>query len=63
MDNNGVTNDVSLIVISISPQPTLSLAARYKLSSEEATRKLVGQYFMPCNDFVCQNIEHRFITP
>ncbi|KAJ0180273.1 hypothetical protein K1T71_003677 [Dendrolimus kikuchii] len=43
-DNKGVTNDVSLIVISVSPQPTLSLAARYKLSSQEATRKLVGYF-------------------
>lgn len=43
-DNKGVTRNISLIVISVSPQPTLSLAARYKLSPEEATRKLVGYF-------------------
>lgn len=41
-DNKGVTNDVSLIVISLSPQPILSLAARYKLSPEETAKKLAG---------------------
>ncbi|XP_072943825.1 probable cytosolic Fe-S cluster assembly factor GL21135 [Epargyreus clarus] len=43
-DTKGITRDVSLVVISISPQPTLSLAARYKLSAEEATRKLAGYF-------------------
>ncbi|CAB3234712.1 unnamed protein product [Arctia plantaginis] len=43
-DNNGVTNDVRLIVISLSPQPTLSLAARYKLTPKEATDKLAGYF-------------------
>ncbi|CAD0196538.1 unnamed protein product [Chrysodeixis includens] len=43
-DNKGVTRRVSLIVISLSPQPTLSLAARYKLSPEDATHKLAGYF-------------------
>ncbi|XP_038215886.1 probable cytosolic Fe-S cluster assembly factor GL21135 [Zerene cesonia] len=43
-DSRGNTRDVSLIVVSISPQPTLSLAARYKLSPEEATSKLAGYF-------------------
>ncbi|XP_050345097.1 probable cytosolic Fe-S cluster assembly factor GL21135 [Nymphalis io] len=43
-DTQGVTRDVTLVVISISAQPTLSLAARYKLDPEEATRKLVGYF-------------------
>ncbi|PZC81596.1 hypothetical protein B5X24_HaOG212520 [Helicoverpa armigera] len=43
-DNKGETKDVSLIVISLSPQPTLSIAARYKLSPEEATHKLAGYF-------------------
>lgn len=43
-DNKGVTNDVRLIVISLSPQPTLSLAARYKLTPKEATNKLAGDF-------------------
>ncbi|KAJ2952494.1 hypothetical protein O0L34_g6812 [Tuta absoluta] len=41
-DNKGETKDVSLIVISLSPQPVLSLAARYKLTPDEATKKLAG---------------------
>ncbi|KAF9822426.1 hypothetical protein SFRURICE_017701 [Spodoptera frugiperda] len=43
-DNKGVSREVSLIVVSLSPQPTLSLAARYKLSPEEATHKLAGYF-------------------
>ncbi|XP_045491460.1 probable cytosolic Fe-S cluster assembly factor GL21135 [Colias croceus] len=43
-DSKGNTRDVSLIVVSISPQPTLSLAARYKLTPEEATSKLAGYF-------------------
>ncbi|XP_046965234.1 probable cytosolic Fe-S cluster assembly factor GL21135 [Vanessa cardui] len=43
-DTQGVTRDVTLVVISLSVQPTLSLAARYKLDPEEATRKLVGYF-------------------
>ncbi|XP_049866783.1 probable cytosolic Fe-S cluster assembly factor GL21135 [Pectinophora gossypiella] len=43
-DNKEVTKDVSLIVISLSPQPVLSLAARYKLTPEDATRKLAGYF-------------------
>ncbi|XP_023949734.2 probable cytosolic Fe-S cluster assembly factor GI11683 [Bicyclus anynana] len=43
-DTKGVTRDVSLVVISLSPQPTLSIAARYKMEPEEATRKLVGYF-------------------
>ncbi|XP_047527720.1 probable cytosolic Fe-S cluster assembly factor GL21135 [Vanessa atalanta] len=43
-DTKGVTRDVTLVVISLSAQPTLSLAARYKLDPEEATRKLVGYF-------------------
>ncbi|CAG9585821.1 unnamed protein product [Danaus chrysippus] len=43
-DSRGVTQDVSLIVISIAPQPLLSLAVRYKLEPEEATRKLAGYF-------------------
>lgn len=41
-DNKGDTKNVSLVVISLSPQPVLSLAARYKLTPEEATSKLAG---------------------
>lgn len=41
-DNKDVTRDVKLIVISLSPQPILSLAARYKLTAEEATQRLSG---------------------
>ncbi|XP_037973833.2 probable cytosolic Fe-S cluster assembly factor GJ13047 isoform X1 [Plutella xylostella] len=41
-DSKGVTRDVSLVVVSLSPQPTLSIAARYNLSPEETTSKLVG---------------------
>ncbi|XP_075969136.1 putative cytosolic Fe-S cluster assembly factor GL21135 [Anticarsia gemmatalis] len=44
IDNKGVSNAVSLIVVSLSPQPTLSLAARYKLTPEEATSKLAGYF-------------------
>ncbi|CAH2266435.1 probable cytosolic Fe-S cluster assembly factor GJ13047 [Pararge aegeria] len=43
-DTKGVTREVSLVVISLSPQPTLSLAARYKIEPEDATRKLVGYF-------------------
>ncbi|XP_045445685.1 probable cytosolic Fe-S cluster assembly factor GJ13047 [Melitaea cinxia] len=43
-DTKGVTRDVTLIVISVSIQPLLSLAARYKLEPEEAMRKLVGYF-------------------
>ncbi|XP_052759047.1 probable cytosolic Fe-S cluster assembly factor GL21135 [Galleria mellonella] len=43
-DNKGVTKSVSLVVISLSPQPTLSLAARYKLTPEDATKKLAGYF-------------------
>ncbi|XP_053625490.1 probable cytosolic Fe-S cluster assembly factor GL21135 [Plodia interpunctella] len=44
IDTKGNTKNVSLIVISLSPQPTLSLAARYKLTPEEAARKLAGYF-------------------
>lgn len=47
-DNKGATKDVQLIVVSLSPQPTLSLAARYKLSPEEATKKLAGKLAACC---------------
>ncbi|XP_063377752.1 probable cytosolic Fe-S cluster assembly factor GI11683 [Cydia fagiglandana] len=43
-DSKGVTQDVSLIVISLSPQPVLSLAARYKLEPEEAASRLAGYF-------------------
>ncbi|XP_045785688.1 probable cytosolic Fe-S cluster assembly factor GL21135 isoform X1 [Maniola jurtina] len=43
-DTKGVTRDVSLVVISLSPQPTLSLAARYKIQPEIAVQKLVGYF-------------------
>ncbi|KAG6448676.1 probable cytosolic Fe-S cluster assembly factor GL21135 [Manduca sexta] len=43
-NNKGVVQDVSLIVISLSPQPVLSLAARYGLTAEEATTKLTGYF-------------------
>lgn len=43
-DSKGVVKDVSLIVISLSPQPILSLAARYKLPPEDATNKLAGYF-------------------
>ncbi|CAH0406693.1 unnamed protein product [Chilo suppressalis] len=43
-NNKGITKDVSLIVISLSPQPVLSLAVRYNLSAEEATKKLAGYF-------------------
>ncbi|XP_013197617.2 probable cytosolic Fe-S cluster assembly factor GL21135 [Amyelois transitella] len=43
-DNKGVTKNVNLIVISLSPQPTLSLAARYKLTPDEAVRRLAGYF-------------------
>ncbi|KAL0893550.1 hypothetical protein ABMA27_013740 [Loxostege sticticalis] len=43
-DNKGVTKNVSLVVISLSPQPLLSLATRYKLSPEDATSKLAGYF-------------------
>ncbi|CAK1582205.1 unnamed protein product [Parnassius mnemosyne] len=43
-DLRGVTNDVSLVVVSMSPQPILSLAVRYKLSPEDATKKLAGYF-------------------
>ncbi|KAM3961776.1 putative cytosolic Fe-S cluster assembly factor GL21135 [Aphomia sociella] len=43
-DNKGVTKNVSLVVISLSAQPTLSLAARYKLTPEDATKKLAGYF-------------------
>ncbi|XP_063821474.1 probable cytosolic Fe-S cluster assembly factor GL21135 [Ostrinia nubilalis] len=43
-DSKGVTKNVSLVVISLSPQPVLSMAARYKLSPEEATSKLAGYF-------------------
>ncbi|CAH2074676.1 unnamed protein product, partial [Iphiclides podalirius] len=43
-DSRGVTNDVSLVVVSLSPQPVLSLAVRYKLSPDDATKKLVGYF-------------------
>ncbi|CAG5011537.1 unnamed protein product [Parnassius apollo] len=43
-DSRGVTNDVSLVVVSMSPQPILSLAVRYKLSPEDATKKLAGYF-------------------
>ncbi|KAH9634806.1 hypothetical protein HF086_012220 [Spodoptera exigua] len=43
-DNKGLSRDVGLIVVSLSPQPTLSLAARYKLTPEEATHKLAGYF-------------------
>ncbi|XP_041977680.1 probable cytosolic Fe-S cluster assembly factor GL21135 [Aricia agestis] len=40
----GEIQDISLIVVSLSPQPTLSLADRYKLTTEEATNKLAGYF-------------------
>ncbi|XP_063619986.1 probable cytosolic Fe-S cluster assembly factor GI11683 [Cydia splendana] len=43
-DSKGVTQDVSVIVISLSPQPVLSLAARYKLEPEEAASRLAGYF-------------------
>ncbi|XP_045542876.1 probable cytosolic Fe-S cluster assembly factor CPIJ010948 [Papilio machaon] len=43
-DTRGNTNEVSLVVVSMSPQPVLSLAARYKLSSEDAVKKLAGYF-------------------
>ncbi|XP_059061750.1 probable cytosolic Fe-S cluster assembly factor GL21135 [Achroia grisella] len=43
-DNKGLIRSVSLVVISLSPQPTLSLAARYKLTPEDATKKLAGYF-------------------
>lgn len=42
MDKNGELIDVKLVVISLSPQPTLSLAGRYKLSPTETSEKLAG---------------------
>ncbi|XP_050663755.1 probable cytosolic Fe-S cluster assembly factor GI11683 [Leptidea sinapis] len=41
-DSHGVSRDVGLVVISLSPQPILSLAARYKLSPDDTTKKLAG---------------------
>ncbi|CAF4843795.1 unnamed protein product [Pieris macdunnoughi] len=43
-DSKGATMDVSLVVVSISPQPLLSLALRYKLTAQEATRKVSGYF-------------------
>ncbi|CAK1552643.1 unnamed protein product [Leptosia nina] len=43
-DSKGVKRDVNLVVMSISPQPILSLAARYKLNVQEATNKLTGYF-------------------
>ncbi|KAI8435348.1 hypothetical protein MSG28_003673 [Choristoneura fumiferana] len=43
-DTKGVTRDVSLIVISLSPQPLLSLAARYKLPADDAAGRLAGYF-------------------
>ncbi|KPJ07981.1 putative cytosolic Fe-S cluster assembly factor GA29080 [Papilio machaon] len=43
-DTRGNTNEVSLVVVSMSPQPVLSLASRYKLSPEDAVKKLAGYF-------------------
>lgn len=42
-DKTGEVQDVKLIVISLSPQPILSLAVRYNLSPNEAAQKLAGK--------------------
>ncbi|XP_068629902.1 probable cytosolic Fe-S cluster assembly factor GL21135 [Battus philenor] len=43
-DSRGTTHDVNLVVVSMSPQPVLSLAVRYKLHPDEATKRLAGYF-------------------